>query len=123
MSIDPASAPAPSAQNVILPSVQQQVATSLLGWLVQQDRLAVWSMLSSGVMASCAAYALFWVAPQQLAEIRLGYERIEKSHIDERKEVELRHQQHFSDMLTKVEAVTKAQSTLIEKLILREAQK
>ena len=118
--------PPPSVQNVILPSVQQQVATSMLGWLVQQDRLAVWSMLTSGAMACGGAYALFWIAPQQLAEIRKGYDRYEESHVAEREESEKRHQQHVLDVVKKFEdvargqaEVARVQSELIDRLILR----
>ena len=112
--------PNPPAPSATLPTVQQQLASSLSQWIFAQDKLATAAMLCAGVMFATAVYAMFWVAPDQLAEIRKGYERIEASHVIERESAERRHQEHFSEMLSKVEAVTKMQSQLIEKLILRE---
>ena len=111
--------PGPS-QTVVSSSIQQQLASSLSTWIFQQDKLATAAMLLSITLIGCAVYGMFWFAPGQLAEIRLGYEKIEAAHQKERAEVESRHQAHFSEMLSKVEAVTATQSRLIEKLILRE---
>lgn len=123
---DQGKAPALSAESQAIVNA----AASLTGWIFTQDKLAIASMLSSIVMFCTVFYGLFWVAPEQMIEIRNGYEKIEASHVAERAVVEVRHREHFGEMLRKwdetvssLERVTKMQSDLVRELILREQAK
>lgn len=107
-----------------------KAVSTLTSWLFTQDKLATASMLSSIVLFSAVVYGLFWIAPQQMAEIRAGYEKIEASHVAERAAVEARHREHFGEILRKwddtvqsMERVTKMQSDIVRELILREQAK